>query len=185
MGDSSDAQLRGLLYEEWEHIESLRASEPDAWQELSTMRANIEKYIRATGKSGSIESIVSAERTLVEHERSYHARNKAASQSLIRSLEGLGVIELNVAKLRNPARYACVNESYLLSNNRKNGLPIDEGRQALASQAARLSNQSATARLSADEGNMIEARTGNLKAASALYTDMQRQALQTDAHQMV
>ncbi|UTO27845.1 hypothetical protein [Bartonella harrusi] len=139
-------------------------------------RSDLCNLICAIGRSGDLSLLLAAECNIIAEDLNRHANSSAMVSSLKTALIELNVIKKHVKFVADSEKYQLINEGYSLSKNRKNGLPYDEARQAMASHYARLSNLDKS-RLTAVEKSIIDARKQNIKTAQRLYEKMQEKAI--------
>ncbi|MDR2012886.1 MAG: hypothetical protein LBQ20_07580 [Rhodanobacter sp.] len=148
-------------------------------EQLREARNELLAHVRKVGRGGDLSSIIGTERAIAEGDLLRYANSREMEKSLTMALSEMTAIEKHMAVVAEPKRYQAVNEAYSLPKNRKNGLPYDEARQAMASHPARLGNMD-KARLSMEEKSIIDARKDSMKAAQKLYEQMQAKALGVD-----
>ena len=146
---------------------------------LHDMRCNLLAHVREVTGSGNLALIVTTEKAIVEGDLSRYANSKAMTHSLQAALDDLAIIEKHIDIIADKSRYQFVAEVYSRPRNRKNGLPLDEARQALASHHGRLENMDKS-RLDDDEKSLVEARKAAMKTANDLYIALQEKALGMD-----
>jgi hypothetical protein len=152
------------------------ARETDTAQRIAITQAVQLVAVQAVGRSGDVATIVTGERILLQNELDQHANSAGMKASLTTALEEIRAIERHLPLVVDHAQYQSVNDTHLLRDNRRGGLPDDEARQAFRSQIARLGNLDKS-RLSPEEKSVIAARRQNFQIADALYQRLQRQAL--------
>ncbi|AQX31539.1 hypothetical protein [Bartonella schoenbuchensis] len=89
----------------------------------------------------------------------------------------INVVREHLTIVADPIQYQLINKAHSLSKHRKNGLPYDEARQAMASHYTRLGNLDKS-RLTSVEKSIIDARRDNMKVMRRLYEQMQAKALE-------
>lgn len=143
---------------------------------LKNVRSSFARTIREIGKSGNLDLILASEKAVLQNDLDRYANSPAMANSLKTAMAELDAAEKLVAKVRDPAAYALVDESHSLPKNRKGGVPRDEARQFFSSHAARLLNQDKS-RLDAEEKAIVDERKKNMRTAETLYAAEQRRAL--------
>lgn len=134
------------------------------------------KTVKSIGKSGDIELIFAAERSILQNERRLYGNSPSMTNSLNAALQELPVAQKLVGKVKDPQTYQAVAESYSLPKSRIGGVPRDEARQFLNSHNTRLLNLDKS-RLTEVEKKIVRARRENIRTAEKAYTALQRQAL--------
>jgi len=152
------------------------AARTQASRRLQAVRKGLQNYVATVGQTGDLSLIIATEKAIVDGDLKRHANSPEMTNSLDTALAELDVIEHHLALVADPLRYQTVNEAYSLPRNRRNALPYDEARQAMASHQTRLANLDKS-RLSADEKMLIERRKDNIKTASRIYINLQTQAI--------
>jgi hypothetical protein len=146
-------------------------------QSRSKVRQDILSDLKGIGKSGSLESIVAAERIIVETELRDYANSKSMESSLKDALEELDAIETHIGLVGDLQKYQQVdasNAQHKLRDGRD--LPKDGARHAFRSHDTRLGNYN-KARSDNHEKSIIQARQQNIRTAEKLYIGRQEKAL--------
>ncbi|MDR2839375.1 MAG: hypothetical protein LBV49_12545 [Azonexus sp.] len=177
MADTSLTALDRLLVREGIHSQDLLRTQPA--KRLDIVRNELVNHIQEVRRSGNLPLIIATERTIVDGDLERYANSKPMANSLSTALNEIKTIERNIPIVDDPSRYQAVDQAHSLPRNRKNGLPFDEARQALASHHARLNNMD-KARLGDDEKKIIEARKAAIATAGKLYAARQAKALGVD-----
>ena len=86
------------------------------------------------------------------------------------------MIERQLGKVDDPAKYKATDQSFGLAKNRSKGLPLDEARQAFKSHYARLVNLD-KAPLDDLQKKLIEARKSGFHRAQQQYIERQANTL--------
>ncbi|MDR1936010.1 MAG: hypothetical protein LBS49_10635 [Candidatus Accumulibacter sp.] len=147
-----------------------------ATKRLHKTRDDLLQQMKEVGRSGKLELMVAAEKTIVEGDLEHYANSEGMKSSLNAALSELNATEKLLAIVDDKSRYERVNEAYSLPKNREKGLPLDEARQAFKSHYARLNNLDKS-RLADDEKAIIDARKSNLFQADKLYAQRQAKIL--------
>ncbi|MBR4876255.1 MAG: hypothetical protein IKU14_00895 [Rhodocyclaceae bacterium] len=169
--------LENLLSNEYNHDRKMRATIHA--DDLHNDRVRLLAHLREVGRSGDLEWIVAAEKTIVESDLARYANSKAMTHSLESALDDLAIIEKHMLIVADKSLYRFLDETHRRPKNRKNGLPLDEAREALASHRTRLDNMDKS-RLDEDEKSIVDARKDAMKKANDLYIALQKNALGMD-----
>jgi hypothetical protein len=146
-------------------------------QRRNTNRQNMLSDLESIGKSGSLESMVAAEKTIVKFDLQWHANSKSMETSLKTARKELEAIETNIGLVGDPAKYKYVDASHVQDKVRdSNDLPKDGARIAFRSHISRLENYDKT-KSDDHEKAIIRARQKNISAAEKLYIERQGKAL--------
>ena len=170
-------ETENLLANEYAAVRALR--ETLLAKDLHDARSDLLANIRKVTQSANLGLIVATEKAVVRGDLSRYANSKAMTHSLQAALDDLAIIEKHLDIIADKSRYQFVAEVYSRPRNRKNGLPLDEARQALASHHGRLENMDKS-RLDEDEKAIVEARKAAMKMANDLYIALQEKALGMD-----
>lgn len=138
-------------------------------QRLRSARKELLAIIRAVARSGELEWMVATEKTIVEGDLSRYANSKAMTNSLKAALTDIASIEKHLVMIADQSQYRIVDAAHGRPRNRKNDLPFDEARQALASHHARLTNIDKS-RLDDDEKAIVDARKSAIHAQPSKST---------------
>ena len=145
-------------------------------QAVTEFRQTLLTDVKAISTSGSAELIVAMEKALAQHDLEYYANSKTMIGSLNTALSEFAVIERQLAKVDDPAKYKATDQSFGLAKNRSKGLPLDEARQAFKSHYARLVNLD-KAPLDDLQKKLIEARKSGFHRAQKQYIERQARTL--------
>jgi hypothetical protein len=146
-------------------------------EEINETREAMLSKLRAIGKSGSLETIIAAEKILVEKDLADHTNSPKMASSLKSAKEALETIENHINMVGKPTKYQTVNETNQLQKMRDSrDLPKDGARLAFRAHDTRLGNLD-TARLDDHEKVIIQARQHNIRIAEKIYIDRQEKAL--------
>lgn len=131
--------------------------------------------IAATGEG---EPIIAMERALVENDLLRYTRDEDTEMigSLNAALHGFTAIEHKHCIIDDSEQYQRVNKEFSFPKNRKQGLPLDEARQAFSSHRARLGNY-VKYRLEYTEKQVVRARRKAIGTAERDYITRQAKAL--------
>ena len=145
-------------------------------QAVTQFRQTLLTDVKAISTSGSAELIVAMEKALVQHDLEYYANSKTMIGSLNTALSEFAMIERQLGKVDDPAKYKATDQSFGLAKNRSKGLPLDEARQAFKSHHARLVNLD-KAPLDDLQKKLIEARKSGFHRAQQQYIERQANTL--------
>jgi hypothetical protein len=146
-------------------------------EEISETKRRMLSNLKAIGKSGSLETIVAAEKAFVENDLKEYANSKNMASSLNTAQKELEAIEPNVGLLAEPEKYRHIDASNAQPKLRDGqDLPKDGARQAFRSHHARLSNYDKS-KSDDIEKAIVHMRQQNIRAAEKLYIERQEQAL--------
>ena len=145
---------------------------------LADARKVLIAHVKEIAASGKGEWIIAMERDFVANdlERYAKADDKEMTSSLNAALQGFAAIERKHRIVDNKEQYQRVNEEFSFPKNRKQGLPLDEARQAFASHRARLGNY-VKYRLEETEKQFIRERRKALGTAEKDYIARQAKTL--------
>ncbi|AQX31533.1 hypothetical protein [Bartonella schoenbuchensis] len=147
-----------------------------AVKKLHDVRKDLCNYIRNVGQSRDLSLLLNTEYSIVDNDLSRYANSPEMKSSLKTALTEINVVKEHTVIVADPTQYQLINKAHSLSKNRKNGLPYDEARQAMASHYTRLGNLNKS-RLTSVEKSIIDARRDNMKVMCRLYEQMQAKAL--------
>ncbi|GHU06510.1 hypothetical protein AGMMS50225_01610 [Betaproteobacteria bacterium] len=137
--------------------------------------------LKTIGKSGNLESIIAAEKSIVKFELNEYANSKSMVSSLQTALEELEAIETNIRLVAEPEQYPHVDASHAQRKLRDtHDLPLDGARIAFRSHHARLSNYDKS-KSDDHEKAIIQARQQNIRIAEKIYIERQEKALDRKA----
>ncbi|WP_343870543.1 hypothetical protein, partial [Caenispirillum bisanense] len=113
---------------------------------LQETRSDLLNQVKAVGKSGDLDLILSVERTFLQNDLDRHANSKGMADSLVAALTDLEIAEKHVTLVRDPAAYQAIDAGHSRGRNRlpkgnTESVPNDEARQFFKSHATRLLNQ--------------------------------------------
>ena len=145
-------------------------------QAVTQFRQTLLTDVKQISTSGSAELIVAMEKALVQHDLEYYANSKTMIGSLNTALNEFAMIERQLGKVDDPAKYKATDQSFGLAKNRSKGLPLDEARQAFKSHYARLVNLD-KAPLDDLQKKLIEARKSGFHRAEQQYIERQANTL--------
>ena len=145
-------------------------------RKVTEFRQTLLTDVKAISTSGSAELIVAMEKALVQHDLEYYANSKTMIGSLNTALSEFAMIERQLVKVDDPAKYKATDQSFGLAKNRSKGLPLDEARQAFKSHYARLVNLD-KAPLDDLQKKLIEARKSGFYRAQQQYIERQARTL--------
>ena len=150
---------------------------PSAEELVDTRKALI-AHVKEIAASGRGEWIVAMERDFVANDLERYARadDKEMTGSLNAALLGVAAIERKHRMVDNLEEYQRVNEEFSFPKNRKQGLPLDEARQAFSSHRARLGNY-VKYRLEETEKQLVRERKKALGIAEKDYIARQAKTL--------
>jgi hypothetical protein len=143
---------------------------------LRETRKELLGHVKAVGKSGDLDAILTVERSFLQNDLDRHSNSPAMTNSLRKALEELTLAEQVIPLTNDPAIYRAVDTSHGHPKSRVGGLPKDAARQFFSSHAARLLNQDKS-RLEPEEKSLVDARKANMRAGKRLYAALQREAL--------
>ena len=147
-------------------------------QELVDARKALLTCVKETTASGNVEAIIKMERDFLENDLNHYAKahDKEMIGSLKAGLEGITAIEQQLEIVDDPEKYKAVDRAHTMRRNRKQGLPVDEARQAFGSHRARLTNY-LKADLEETKKQVIQARIKALSVVEKDYIERQAKTL--------
>ena len=145
-------------------------------RKVTQFRQTLLTDVKAISVNGSAELIVAMEKALVQHDLEYYANSKTMIGSLNTALSEFAMIERQLDKVDDLAKYKATDQSFGLAKNRSKGLPLDEARQAFKSHYARLVNLD-KAPLDDLQKKLIEARKSGFHRAQQQYIERQARTL--------
>ena len=153
-------------------------------EELVDTRKALIAHVKEIAASGKGEWIIAMERSFVANdlERYAKADDKEMTSSLNAALQGFAAIERKHRIVDNKEQYQRVNEEFSFPKNRKQGLPLDEARQAFASHRVRLGNY-VKYRLEETEKQLVRERGKALSIAEKDYIARQARTLDVELPQ--
>ena len=167
-------ELESLLSNEHAIVRAMR--ETLLASSLHDVRRGLLAHVRKVVRSGNLGLIVATEKAIVRGDLTRYANSQAMTRSLEAALDDIAVVEKHLVAVADKAVYRIIDGAYSRPQSRKNGLPFDEARQALAGHHARLANMDKS-RLEDDEKALVDARKAAMNAAIKLYIALQEQAL--------
>lgn len=170
-------ETENLLANEYAAVRALR--ETLLAKDVHDARSDLLANIRKVTQSANLELIVATEKAIVRGDLARYANSKAMTHSLESALDDIAIIEKHIGIVADKSLYRFLDETHRRLKNRKNGLPLDEAREALASHHARLINMDKS-RLDEDEKSPVDARKAAMKTANDLYIALQKKALDMD-----
>nr|WP_283772528.1 hypothetical protein [Bartonella sp. G70] len=146
---------------------------------MNNVQLDFSNTLRSIGCSGDILLIIDTERNFIDDDLLRYANSKSMISSLKTALIEIDVIKDHIVLVSNPEKYDVINRGHCLLKHRKNGLPYDEARKAMASHYTRLCNLD-KAGLTVAEKIIIAVRRENIKVMQKLYEKMQAKAIGID-----
>ena len=144
---------------------------------LVTGRNEQRALLKKIGRSGNLDEILDAERTLVETEKARAENTSDKNTSLTNSLVELKAAQAMLHIVRDPAKYREIDSDILsVPKNRKGALPNDQARQFFDAQQTRIRDLR-KGRVDQPELAVINARHSNLSIARRHYITLQQKAL--------
>ena len=143
-------------------------------------RAALLALTKDAGATKDIDLILKVEKAYIVNDLNLYGNSADMRGSLSEALAGLQQTERMVDMVRDPARYAVIDEAHGLKKSRKSGLPYDDARKFFPAQVMRLRNMDKS-RLSNEEKTIVNQRQHNLRTAERVYTSMQRNTLGVEA----
>jgi len=159
-----------------EEIFTAEVKKTAAAKRLLHARTELLAHIRAVGQSSDLALAVATEQEIIKGDLARYANSKQMVGSLNAALADLLVIETYLKIVSDAKTYAIVNQTHMMDEHRRGGLPFDEARQKFQSHMARLNNLDKS-RLGDAEKQIIDARKASFANARALYIQCQTQAL--------
>ena len=157
----------------------IKHGEAPTAQAVTQFRQTLLADVKQISISDSAELIVAMEKALVQHDLEYYANSKTMTGSLNTALSEFAMIERQLDKVDDPAKYKATDQSFGLAKNRSKGLPLDEARQAFKSHYARLVNLD-KAPLDDLQKKLIEARKSGFHRAEQQYIARQARTLDVE-----
>ena len=173
---SAPENIKGSLAEEAATFNKHKGV-PSA-KELADARKVVLTDVKEITASGNVEAIIKMERDFLENDLNHYAKahDKEMIGSLKAGLEGITAIEQQLEIVDDPEKYKAIDRDHIMRKNRKQGLPLDEARQAFGSHRARLGNY-LKYRLEDTEKQVIQARITALSIAEKDYIARQAKTL--------
>ena len=164
---STPENIKRLLATEAQAVE--KNKEMSGAKDIANARKALLTRVKETTASGNVEAIIEMEKDFLQNDldRYANAGDKEMIGSLNAGLQGIAAIKRKHRIVDDPERYRFVNEDNMFPKNRRQGLPLDEARQAFKSHLARLTNY-LKYRLEDTEKQVIQAR---IKALSVVEKD--------------
>lgn len=147
-----------------------------------TAQENNLDAVLAIGRSGDLQTILTAERALLTNELTRYGNSAGMKSSLGAALNDLDGARHHLKIVKDPERYAAVDQLFQRPKNRRRGLPYDEARQFFNAHNTRLLNQDRS-RLSETEKKTLNARRTNMRIAEKQYIALQQKALGQEVQQ--
>ena len=173
-GDPLLDVLANRLAHEWMGFATRERSRGS--REYREAQGELLSAVTAVGRTGAIDTILAAERAILDNELRQYGNSAGVRQSMNAGLTELAGAEHHLEIVRSPDRYRSLDKLFQRPRNRRQGLPDDEARQFFRAHNARLLNQDRS-RLTDEEKRTLEARRSNLRAAEKGYIALQRDAL--------
>ncbi|WP_375634857.1 hypothetical protein [Bartonella sp. MM100QHHN] len=133
-------------------------------------------HVCDVGRSNNLPLLISTERKIVKNDLFRYANSKSMAGSLRTALAEIDVIKDHVMIVSDPKQYDIINRGHNLPKLRKNGLPYDAARRAMASHYTRLKNLD-KGRLTDIEKSILDMRMNNMKVMRKIYENMQAKAI--------
>jgi hypothetical protein len=146
---------------------------------LREISGEILEFVREAEQSGDLSLIIETERHLIARDLRGYTNNQEMTEVMNTALNEMAVIERHIDFVDDPEKYRQVDQMHSLPKNRKDGVPFDEARQALASHYSRLKKKDYHF-MSDDERKITNARQAAFRAAAKLYTERQAKTLGID-----
>ena len=143
---------------------------------LHAAQSDLSQALQKVGNSGELETILRAERLVLDNERTYYADTRLMEGSLDNALGDIEAALKLADTVQNPEAYKAIADGHTRPRNRIGDLPKDEARQFFKSHRARLENLE-KARLMGLDKALIAVRKNNLNVASGGYIELQKIAL--------
>ena len=113
----------------------------DSIKLLHVVQSELSQVLQKVGDSGDLETILLAERLVLDNERTYYADTPIMERSLDNALNEIDAALVMVNKIQDRDAYKSVTEDYFRSHkSRINGLPNDGARQFFKSHRPRIEN---------------------------------------------
>ena len=149
----------------------------EALAELQAAQYNLLQGLQVVGMKGDIETLLLAEKLILENEKEFYADTSVMTSSLDQALKEIDAAMILVGKVREPTGYKTVTDDYYrLDRVRIKGLPKDLARTFFMSHHSRLTNLE-KARVGRMDKQLIKARKKNLNQARTNYISLQEHAL--------
>ena len=134
----------------------------------------LSQALQKVGDSGDLETILRAERLVLDNERRLYADTPIMAGSLDNALNQIVAALVMVSKIQDRDAYKSVTEDYFRSHkSRINGLPNDGARQFFKSHRTRIENLGKAQSMGLDKA-LLEVRKNNLNVASGEYIKSQK-----------
>ena len=144
---------------------------------LHEAQRRLSQALQKVGDSGDLETILLAERLVLDNERTYYADTPIMERSLDNALNEIDAALVMVNKIQDRDADKSVTEDYFRSHkSRINGLPNDGARQFFKSHRPRIENLGKARSMGLDKA-LLEVRKNNLNVASGEYIKLQKIAL--------
>ncbi len=188
--DGNDAPVRKLRLEAVEaalrEVSAATAAFEDSPEGKEVLRALQAAHAELSriGSGDDVREIVSAERSLMEHEREHSVTSRAQADFLDRGIKEMDVALNLIDVVRSdPERYRKMTAAaFSQPRNRIQGLPKDDVRHVLKGHRKDLGGilealPFGMGSFRRARSRLLEVRRANLRQADQLYADLQRQAL--------
>ncbi|GAA5108515.1 hypothetical protein [Bartonella jaculi] len=136
-------------------------------------------HVCDVGRSNDLSLLISTERKIVANDLFRYAKRKSMAGSLKTALAEIDVIKDHVMIVSDPKQYDIINRGHKLPKLRKNELPYDGARRAMASHYTRLRSLD-KGRLTDIEKSILDMRMNNMKLMRKIYEKMQAKAIGID-----
>ena len=150
--------------------------EKDPISVLYKAQQKLLQTLQKVGDSEDPETILRAERLVLDNERTYYADTPLMQSSLDNALGDIDIALKLVDTVQAPEAYKGIADGYTRPRNRIGNLPKDEARQFFKSHQTRLNNQETAISIGLYKV-LIEVRKNNLNVASGEYIKLQKIAL--------
>ena len=158
-GGNPLAILTDRLVTEWAGFGAReRSAEARTYREA---QGELWSAVAAVGRTREIDTILTAERAILDIELRQYGNSAGVRQSVSAGLAELTGAEHHLEIVRSPDRYRSLDKLFQRPRHRRQGLPDDEARQFFRAHNARLLNQD-HARLTNEEKRTLEARRQGL-----------------------
>ena len=173
---SAPENIKGLLAKEAATFDKHKGV-PSA-KELADARKVVLTRVKEITASGNVEAIIDMEKDFLQNDLDIYAKatDKEMIGSLKAGLQGIAAIKRKYQIVDDPERYRFVNEDNMFPKNRRQGLPLDEAREAFGSHRARLGNY-LKADLEETKKQVIQARIKALSVVEKDYIARQAETL--------
>ena len=147
--------------------------------ETNRHRKELLQIVKEATATKDIDLILDVERAFLVNDLELYGNSAGMRSSLTEGIKGIDQTKKLLAMLRDPSRYAAVDDMLKLSTNRtRDGMPKDEARKFFPAQVTRLKNMDKS-RLAAEEKMLVAARQPMLRAGDKVYKRLQHQVMTT------